>query len=256
MPRRFNPRRPTISNTVVQQRANFQGKDYQSAQSGIRRHTWTANVPDKGSVVTGINNYFATTLARFQRSFSGVTPDVPPTATASNNYATASVMNGSAIRNFKASITLKNKKTEPVTLDIYQIALSFWDGLIWDTVKAANSPLSFYPTAPAEGEIIMKTPTTSIISVNDIASFKFQQHYLKKVGTITVGGADNANSTAVLNINSIPPKCRRSQTGMYYGLIFHLPSEKNLNLVAADFQYSITISFDEIPSTDRLPYVS
>ena len=68
-------------------------------------------------------------------SANGVIDDVPLDPTASNNYQTANVMNGSYINNFNAKITLKNiDSSDPITLDLYQVAVSFYDVLIWETL--------------------------------------------------------------------------------------------------------------------------
>jgi len=94
-----------------------------------------------------------------------------------------------------------------------------------------------------------------LITENTIKNYKFLQHYIKKRGTVFVTNEDGGNGGEVtININRVPPKCRRSQTGMYWGLFFHNNSDKNgsetLNLDA-----TIEESFEEIPSDNRLPYI-
>lgn len=230
--------------------------DYRKQDTTIRRHQFFDDTPiegDFGSIVT--DSYVVVELARFRRSF-GAGADDPPTASASNNYESDDVMNGSRIENFNALLTLKNRSvTRSASLDVFEIAVSFWDVLVWDTVFPTKCPLSFITTATNEGEIQTKTPTTSLVTYQDWVSYKFLQHYMKYKGTLNVAPTNNASNETTIFINDLPPQCRRSQTGMWYGLIFKNSAERNEGTTIA-MDYHKEVSFDEIPSENRLPYIN
>lgn len=230
--------------------------DYGFQETALRRHRFIDDTPIEGnpnSLV--VDQYFLVELTRFRRSF-GAGSDDPPTPTDSNNYASDDVFNGSKIENFNTIITLKNiNGSRPASLDVFEIAVSFWDVLVWDTVFPTKCPLSFITTATNEGEIQTKTPTTTLVDYNDWLSFKFLQHYMKYKGTLNIGPAGSANNQANIVINGLPPKCRRSQTGMWYGYVFKNSAERNEGITLT-LDYSKEVSFDEIPSENRLPYIN
>lgn len=235
--------------------------DYRSQQSGVYRHQGNA-APNTGTPsALAANFYFVFNLLRFKRTFApGVTDDTPPTATASNNYQNTDTFNGSRIENYKNKITITNtSSTITAILDVYETALSFWDGLIWNTVRSGTCPVTFDTTTVSPGDqrgtIGPKTPTGSIITLNDWSNVKFQQHYLKKRGTITIPNKDAGNNVVEIFINQVPGKVRRAQTGQYWGLFFHNDSTKNGSNTLA-LTATQEFSFDEKPSDNRLPYIS
>lgn len=239
-------------------------KTYASEQTGIRRHQLIQNV--KGPVASSDasslapQEYAVIDLLRFQRTFDiGTTDDVAPTPTASNNYQSNAVFNGSAIRKFNAKIKIKsNSSSQTQYYDVYEMAMSFYDVLVWNTISVGTSLLTFDTTAGSpgnnKGAVLSKTPTSSLLSANTVKNFKFIQHYLKFKGTITISANDANRPTAEININQLPAKVRRSQTGMYYGIVLHNDTIKN---DGSTITQTITsdISFEEIPSDHRLPYI-
>lgn len=228
--------------------------NYQSLQTAIWRHQYTANAPQVGTpAALPPDEYFIVRLMHFIRTGSA-TPDDPPTPTASNNYQNADVFNGSRVENLDATIRLKNQSsTVEATLDIYELSMSFFDVLLWNTVRTAACPLTFNTVAPNQGNVSEKAVLSTIILDNDWNNFKYQQKYLKKVGTVTIGNSDN-NNVAEFKINRIPPKCRRSQTGMYFGYVFANDTNKN-NAATLTLEYTLNNNFDEFPSENRLPYI-
>nr|AGG39821.1 hypothetical protein [Diporeia sp. associated circular virus] len=231
---------------------------YQNLETTIRRHQYTAAAPDEGSAnALTSGNHFCVTICSFKRAF-GSGNDSQPTATASNNYQSSSVMNGSSISNLSALIRLKNNAPETRYLDVYSVALSYYDALIWNTIFASQSPVTFDNSSvgPPEllGEVDWKIPTVGQVVNNTINNFKFLQHYIKKMGTITFGGVDSGTNTVEIPINHIPEKCRRSQTGMFYGYLFENDSDKN-GSVTLNLSYDLDNSFEEAPSQFRLPYL-
>ena len=77
---------------------------------------------------------------------------------------------------------------------------------------------------------------------------------MQHLGTVTIGNADNEN-TVELEQTRIPPKVRRSQTGMFWGLLFLYDFTKN-SAAVADLDFNQTVKFDEHPSDQRLPYLT
>ena len=71
---------------------------------------------------------------------------------------------------------------------------------------------------------------------------------------MTLNSEDASGSVQKFRITRVPLKCRRSQTGMFWGLFFVNDSEKNLsNTLALDS--FMEVSFNEHPSDNRLPYL-
>ena len=171
----------------------------------------------------------------------------------------ASVFNGGNIYNFDATVKIKNRGAVGGYLDIYQVAASFYDVLVWNTLLPSGCPLTFdsTTTGPADlrGEVTPKSITNTLIIKNTIKNFKFLQHYIQPMGTVFVTNEDGGNGGEVsIRINRIPAKCRRSQTGMYWGLFFHNDSDSNgAETLALDA--TIDESFEEIPSDNRLPFI-
>lgn len=229
-------------------------RSYVSQQSGGRRHQFQSlSNGTPLTLTTGL--YFQFILARFRRSFdSGA--DTPPTATASNNFQSADVFNGSKITNYNAVIRIKNRGAVGGYLDVYEVALSFFDVLIWNTIQPTACPFTIdTSTSNLEGIVAPKAITNTLVVANTIKNFKFVAHYMKHRGTVFVTNEDGGNGGEVtININKVPAKCRRSQTGMFWGLIFHNDSDKNGSETLI-LDATINASFEEIPSDNRLPFL-
>lgn len=230
------------------------GSNYSAPESGTRRHelTTTVNLGVPNVLVT--DGYFVFDLLKFKRTFNPAIADTPPTADASNNFQTVTVFNGSRVENYKANISLKNNSTSvPSCLDVYEVCLSYYDAFIWNSIFPTACPVTFSQVANLEGEVDLKAMVTSLVATNQIKNFKFLQHYIQYRGQIdfeAIGG----NTSVQIDINRVPPKCARSQTGMYWGLFFKNNPSKNasqsINITAAK-----EFSFDEIPSDRRLPFI-
>lgn len=258
-------RRPSRQSTLrvanTQQSASrTQGsqKNYVSQQTGSKRHQYQGTAIGTPLTLTA-GLYFHFNLLNFRRSLSGGTDDVPIPPTASNNYQTSRMFNGGKAINYNATIRIKNRGSIGGYLDVYEIAVSFYDVLVWDTLFPTACPLTFDSTTvgPADlrGEIGTKAITSTLIIKNTIKNFKFLQHYIKSRGTIFITNEDGGNGGEVtININKIPAKCRRSQTGMYWGIFFHNNSDENGSETLA-LDATLDASFEEIPTDNRLPYI-
>lgn len=235
--------------------------EYKGQSTNIRRHEYVAGTPDvtpTGTMAVILaNEYFGVVLAKFERSFGGGADD-PPTPTTGNNYQTAKVFNGSYIMNMNSTITLKNNASaDPATLTIYEIALSYMDAHTLDGLRPTESCVDFITSSPNQGRVdfVPDPAPATIMLENSIKGRRFLQRYYKKIGTVTLGNQDQASSTATFTITRIPPKCRRSQTGMFFAYVFVNDSDKN-DSRTLDLDYSLENNFDEIPSDNRLPYLS
>ena len=232
---------------------NF-GANYKSDQTGIRRHQV---INPLGALATiNLGDYQETILARFNRSF-GAGSDDEPTATASNNFQSVSVMNGSAIRKFTAKIKLSNNaSSNGVYIDVYELTYSFGESLYQDEVYGAFCPVEFTGTAGGvdeRGNVNFKAPHITWTE-NNYKNFKGLQRHIKFLGTMFISSEDGGTPAAEFMIQGLPAKCRRSQTGMFYGLILHYSSTKN-NAATANIDASIEINFEEIPANNRLPFL-
>lgn len=235
--------------------------NYGSLESGLRRHEFQAPafpVP-AGFPALAPGEYFGHILAGFRRTFSGATSDVPPTATASNNFQSTRVMNGSRIENFRAKITIKNRSNIGGWLGVYRVALSFYDALIWDTLISTSCPVTFDSTGvgppDTRGRVDTKAVSTTLITKNNWRNYKTVQHYMEYLGDIQLTPEDSDKGLVEIEITDIPPKCRRSNTGMFYAYFFHNSSDMN-GAETLQITSSVDVSFDEIPAEDRLPYVN
>lgn len=254
--RQLNKFRPRTS------QGRFPQRQYGSELTGTRRHQFIAQpvAPAAGVGVVAPNEWLGFELASFKRTFdAGVTDDSPPTPTASNNYQTPDVFNGSKIHNFSAKIKIQNVSASNSAIwDVYEFALSFYDVLLWRQIQPATCPLRFSVVGSpgaTQGEVTWMSPidATTVLS-NTIKNFKFIQHYMHHKGTVTLTPTDGGQPNAEININRLPPKCRRSQTGMFYGILLHNDSNKNdSNTLNSDA--SVEVSFNETPSDNRLPYI-
>lgn len=210
-----------------------------------RRHDYNA----EGAATLALDSYFAVNLLRFERA--ALTP------TASNNYQTPSVENGSAISDFRASIKIKTEAALPVLIDVYEIQTSFFDVLTWNTVQPTNCPVTFSVVALAEGEIDQKAMVSTLIDSNAIANFRFVQHYIKHKGTLEFGTSASDQNVQELIMDSIPPKCVRSNLGMSWTLYFKFATLKNNAALTFPYKFALENSFIEqaIPTGDQLPYL-
>ncbi len=254
---RYPGARARVQGTDLVTGVKGQRNDYVSQQSGQRRHDFLSGAPDVGTPLTlGGLDYIGVTFARFLRSFQAAVDDIPPTATAGNNYQTTSVFNGSRISDFQAKIRLTNKSNaDPAVLTVYRFALSFFDVHIWNGLVASECPLSFLTSPTNEGEVDWKTLLTGALNQNAHENRKFLQHYAHRVGDVTLGLEGTGKETAELVFRGIPAKCRRSQTGMFYGYAFANDSDKNEGR-SVGMDYSAEIHFNETPSDNRLPWLS
>lgn len=231
-----------------------------SLGTAIRRHEYLAGQPDAvpagwGTGTLASGEYFATKICAFHRSFGAGTDD-EPTATAGNNFQTPDVMNGSKIINLNSTITLKNQAaSNPATLTVYEMALSYYDATVWQTLQPSTSIVSQTTGAANAGEVALSAVNATDMLENNQKNSKFAQHYIRPIGTITLGNTDNASSTAVMNVNVIPPKCRRSNAGMMFAYVFVNDPDKN-NSGTVNLEYSFENNFDEIPSSNRLPWLA
>ncbi len=229
-------------------------RDYGTQQTGNWRHEFNSQL-EGTSINTG--EYVEVPLLRFARSFSGVA-DTPPTPTASNNYQTARVFNGSKIVGFNAKLNIRSNEGVPVAggtaiqtfyFDIYEIATSFFDAHTWNGLASTLCPVDFDTSATDEGEVDFKSTPISLTD-NTQKNSKFSQHYMRKIARVQV----EPGKAVTLNINRIPAKCRRANSGMFWGLIIH--NENNIN---DSNQFDGTVWYEtcflEIPSEHRLPWI-
>lgn len=231
--------------------------NYTKLQSGTWRHENSAGAPSAGtpSALTA-NNYLLQTLARFKRSFSTTVADVPPTPNGSNNYTSTAYFNGSRIEDFTCTIRLKNNTSaRTVYLDIFEVALSFFDCLQWQTQYPSNAPFTMDTVVSSvnAGEITGVTPAQGTITMLAYNNFTGLKHFLRRVGTVTLNGADTPDNTCEILINRVPPNCRRSQNGMNWAYIIFNDQNKN-GSTQLDLSYNVDFSSTEIPSDNRLPY--
>lgn len=258
------PRIPGISRTRVSGQSGSPGTGpsissfrQNTIPSGtIRRHQFRANATyntTPGGPTITQQEYAYVELLRFRRTFGG-TADVEPTPTAgTNNYGTTDVMNGSRIGKYNCRITLENTTgSDPVYLDVYMAALSFFDAHDWDAIYGAACPVAQNITYGSinGGQVTPDNPGVGKVDAQTIRESQFVQHYMKNLGMITVpSGADNGG-TAEININIVPPKCRRIQTGTWWGIFFANDALRNQGNV--ECRIIADYNFDEIPSNNRI----
>ena len=226
------------------------GNNYKSEQTAVRRHEFLTPISGLASLALG--DFAQVVLCRFKRSF-GVGADENPTPTASNNYQSAAVMNGSAIRGYSAKIQIQNIGSgNPIVLDVYSVVTSFSDSVYGKLVYDGDYPVEMDETIPNEGEVQFSSPPITW-TANTYRNFKGVQRDVKFLGSLTITSEDGGSPTVTFLIRGVPPKCRRSNNGMFYGLMFHYPSTKNTDATAT-MDSSIDIKFDEIPSSERVPF--
>lgn len=243
VPRAINPQ-PAITSYPS-------GKsDTRHPSGSVWRHQFTDAATHTTATLIEIGKYAYLRMLAFERSFGG-TADTPPTPVGNtNNYASTRVFNGSMVRRYHCKITLKNESTNPIYLEVFQVAVSFHEALIWKTVWDAACPLTFNSTLGAVngGEVGEKTIALGLVDQQTILDSKFLQRFIKKLGTVVVP-ATTAGVPAEIVVNSVPPKCRRSQTGMYWGLFFANEGKANNGDVSCRIVGEF--NFDEVPGATR-----
>ncbi len=222
--------------------------------SGSIRHEASFNSPVVGNPsMLALDEYFVVENFKFMRSNSSVDPDVAIDPTISNNIANPNVFNGSYISEFNNNIRLKNQDSvDTVTLDVYDIQLSFYDALVWGTILPAGCPFNFDSSTASvnAGQVSAKPVLVDDYSVQDHNNFKFMQHYSKHLGSVTIGDVQGDN-VVELKQTRIPPKVKRSQTGMYWATVFVYDNTKNTQM-NADIEFNQEISFKESPASNRI----
>ena len=103
------------------------------------------------------------------------------------------------------------------------------------------------------GNVQFKSPLPAFTE-NQYKNLKFNQHYMKHAGTVFVGSEDASNNSLEINLNNLPSKNKRSQTGNFYGVLLHNSSTKN-DSVTLNMETTLEIGFMEHPSENRLPYI-
>ena len=250
--------------TITNAQTTFSGSPrnqptYTTQLSGARRHqfdTLAFPVP-AGYPTVAPNEYVVHRVLSFERTFTAVN-DTPPTATASNNYASKSVMNGSVIRNLQGKITVRNRSSIGGFVSVYRCALSFYDALIWDTVTPTTCPFTFDSTTvgppDVRGVVAPKTVNSTRLAKANYNNLKTTQKYMEYLGDVVLGTEDTDSGQVEITIDGVPPKCVRSQTGMYYAYFLVNDGIKNGG-ESITFDSSLEVSFEEIPSDNRLPFV-
>lgn len=242
-------RRPLYAKKPFQAYNSVQARQhspYQLQSGGNRRHQYNA----EGAATLALDDYFHIPLLRFDR-------DAFPAPTASNNYQTPDATNGSRVSDFLASIKIKTVLAVPALLDVYEIATSFFDVMVWNTVQPTACPVTFSTAAGAEGEINQKAMVGTLINSNTIANFRFVQHYIKHKGTLEFGVSGSDQDIQEIVANEIPPQCIRSNLGMSWSLYFKFSSLKNNAAATFPYKFAMESNFMESPMTDteQLPYL-
>ena len=201
--------------------------NYKPEQTGIRRHEVISKITGLDSIALG--DYAFINLLQFKRSF-GAGADDPPTPTASNNYASTQIMNGSKAYGYQANIKLSNVGSgNTVYIDVYTVTTSFADAIYMNDTYEAESPVQYRDssaTVDLQGQVLFKTVHV-IWTENTYKNFKGLQRHIRLLGTLALTSEDGGSPNAEFVIQGLPAKCRRSQTGMFYGLMFHYSSTKN-----------------------------
>ena len=124
-----------------------------------------------------------------------------------------------------------------------------------DDTYNAECPIEYQGSGTAidvQGQVGFKS-THVIWTENTYKNFKGLQRHISLLGTVALTSEDGGAPHAEFTIRGLPPKCRRSQTGMFYGLMYHYSSTKNTTAVA-DIQISVDTKFNEIPADNRIPF--
>ncbi len=251
------PRKSAVFSPRGSQGLTTRQAPYVYNQSTSKRHDYEQQVHN-GTLNGG--QYIFLEMLKFKRSFNPAAQDEEDTPTDANNYQTASVMNGSKIVDYQTRIRIINRELTNAAqiksffLDVYQIALSFWDAKIWQDIDVSTpqTALVSQNTSAASfeaGEVDERTPHP-VLSPNTVKNFRFHQRYMQKLGTVEIP----SQGSNTISINRVPAKCRRANNGMYWALVFHNADSLN-GANQIDLTMTQDVSFKEIPSERRLPYV-
>ena len=253
--RRGSRPRGRANNSLALFNTGRSGNNFKNLGSSIRRHNLNVNIAS-GQTAIDSGEVLYVNVCQMQRTF-GSGDDEEPTPTASNNFAAAGVMNGSNIYNQKTSVKIQNEGAQPHYLNVYGVSLSFSDAIYASAIMGNSFPYTMETvdnTPDQRGVITPMDPNLTTFDDTIWRNFMTLQRYVTKIGTINLGTHDSGDrGVAELNFNGVPPKCRKSQTGMYYGYI--IQNDGILNNAAA-FNGNIIqqTNFEEVPSNNRLPY--
>jgi len=141
-------------------------------------------------------------------------------------------------------------------IDVYTMSLSFYEALVWDTIQPSTALVDFNLTAgppDTQGNVSLKDPLP-LFTENTYKNLNFTSHYLKHQGTVYVSSEDGSAGQTTIEFPFLPSKNKRQQTGSFYGVVLHNSSLKN-NAETLNIDASLEISFMEIPSDNRLPFI-
>lgn len=244
----YNRQRPGANTNPVP-------KGYAGQKTGTKRHQYVA-VHNSTALAAGA--YATVDLLRFYRTDdpgAGTgTDDVEANPTTVSAYQDAKVFNGALARNFHTKIYIRNTSSNPISLDVYELALSFTDAYVFSQLAGGSCPVEFdsaTTSSPGDnrGAVIFKAAHITLAR-NTVVGRKFTQRFMKLKNRITVP----ADGFVTLNVQGIPPKCRRSQTGMFWGLVFH-----NSSVITDSVSGTVKItgehSFEEVPGNYLPPYL-
>ncbi len=255
MPQPFRTRQSSSRGTATIPRE--QGSNYAVQGSGLRRHEFVDTLNVLGTAIA-VGAYKFYNMLEFHRTFGGAgEDDTNPTATALNNYQSVQVMNGSKLANYESKIYITNPNSDVgVWIDIYEIITSFYDAHIFDTLQTANCPVTFetVDNNPDNRGIVEQKSPHITLTENNLKNSVFAQRFLRLKQRVFVDRQQGAGGSVVIRVNGIPPKCRRSQTGMFWGLLFHV--NESLNVTPSNIGINRDVSFIEYPTADRLPYLT
>ncbi len=226
------------------------GRNYVSQESGTRRHELTVST---NTSPIALGDYVTQELCRFKRSFDAGVDD-PPTPTASNNYQSTSVFNGSKILNYECKVKINNVSSgNGFYIDVYIVTASFADAVWHETILDTLAVYAMQTVTPNQQGDTVFVDSHPIFTENQYKNSKTMQRTIKFLGTVYVSSEDGGSPASEFVLRGLPPQVRRSQTGMFYGLFFHYSADKNTG-ATADIEISSEIKFKEVPSDNRLPF--
>lgn len=228
------------------------GQTTRSTPGTIWRHQLQQVASYKGAAHLIVQNEYAyLELAKFTRTFGAPTADVPPTPIATtSNFQSVRVFNDSRIGQYYGKILLTNKSAQPIYIDVYEVALSFYDAVVWSVVAGFACPVSIDTTLGGVqgGQVSNKTIAVGLVDPTYLRDYRFVQRYLHHKGTLVIPQND-AGSPVELIVNRIPPKCRRANTGMFWCLYFGNDALKNNGDISVRIEGDL--NFNEYPSGNR-----
>lgn len=239
---------PTFRNTTGN--IGSTGRNYVSEQSGTKRHEFIGKIPQLEQITLG--DYAELTLLRFRRSFGAGADDVD-TPTASNNYQTPDLMNGSKAVDYSCDVKIASTNKNSTYLDVYSIVTSFGDMEYANVIYPNEYPVEMLSDAANNsGTTRFKSPHPTWTE-NTFKNFKGIQRTIHQLGTLYLSSEDGGSTGAQFKIQGLPPKVRRANSGMMYALMFHYSFDKNSDMTAT-FDPTAEIKFKEIPTENRIPF--